>query len=255
MVSYFVIWFGLGYWLERWHREYDGTLGEKVLARLQGLSGAGLILYALTVSFCVFDLVMSLEPKWFSTIYGVLYMVSFPLTALAFVIIFGSLLRNWHRMNGIYIGKRHYDLGNLLFGINLFWVYVSLSQFLIIWSGNLQEETPWYLARTAGDWGILSLVIVMFHFVIPFLVLLLRKVKESFMALSCVAVLILLVRVFDLFWQVKPALYEGVEIHWGDLASFVLISGLWLGCFLRSTMSGTLSCERDVQSHIAQVKE
>ncbi len=250
MAIYMIIWIILFIALYHMHDKYDHTLDEGLLLKLQRVSGAGLLVYALTVSFCSYDLIMSLEAHWFSTIFGMIYMVSFALTALAIGIVVGvHYQKNQLITENNYTAKRNAELGNLLFGVNLVWVYVCLSQFLIIWSGNLQEETPWYLVRTQGGWLTWIYVIIALHFVVPFLLLLLRKVKENFLALGLVATLIAIMRYVDLYWQIKPALYPQPQVHWLDFSSLICITGLWIGLFLRFTKQGTLFSLRDGPDH------
>lgn len=250
MVIYMIVWIVLFIALYHMHDKYDQNLDERLLLKLQRVSGAGLLIYALTVSFFSYDLIMSLEPHWFSTIFGMIYMVSFALSALAIGIVVGVHYEKNQLINeNNYTAKRNYELGNLLFGVNLVWVYVCLSQFLIIWSGNLQEETPWYLVRTQGGWLTWIYVIIALHFVVPFLALLLRQVKKSLLALGVIATLIAVMRYVDLYWQIKPALYAQPEVHWLDLSSLVCITGLWIGIFLRFTKQGTLFSLRDGPDH------
>jgi hypothetical protein len=127
-----------------------------------------------------------------------------------------------------------HDLGNFLFAFMLLWTYVSLSQFIIIWSANLPEETPWYFRRVTGGWGVIPIILAIFHFLLPFFLLLMRKVKRTPKILARVALLIIAMRFVELFWLVAPSFHhEGFHIHWLDFVAPIGIGGIWLAFFLR----------------------
>src|SRR6185503_4214167 len=147
--------------------------------RLQGLSGGGLVLMGLTITFASVDWAMSLNPHWYSTIYGILFMVGQALSALAFVIVLVALMGDEDPLRAAISRETVHDLGKLLFAFVMLWAYMALSQFLIIWSGNLPEEIPWYIRRLSGGWQYLALILVFFHFLLPFLLLLSRDVKRN----------------------------------------------------------------------------
>jgi len=147
---YFAVWIALAGLLNRWSRAQDQT-GELNLARrFQVLSGPGIIVYALTVTFASIDWVMSLEPLWYSTIYGVIFIVGQGLSTLAFAIIMLSLLAQHEPLAEVVKPEHFHDLGNLMFAFLMLWAYTSFSQLLIIWSANLPEEIPWYVRRLNG---------------------------------------------------------------------------------------------------------
>jgi hypothetical protein len=233
-ILYFAVWIVTATFLNRWSFEHDRT-GEPILTRrLRLLSGPGLVLYGLTVTFASIDWVMSLEPDWFSTIYGILFIVGQGLTTLAFVIPAAVLLADRQPLSKVIAPTHFHDLGNLLLSFVVLWAYIAFSQYLIIWSGNLPEEIPWILRRTTGGWEWIGLFLVPFHFVLPFLLLLSRGTKRSARMLFRVAVLILFMRIVDLFWIVVPAfLPTGLAIHWMDLAAFIGVGGMWLAVFVR----------------------
>ncbi len=233
LAFYFAVWIMLAHLLNKWSEEQDRTLSPQVKARLQLLSGPGLVLYGLTVTFASVDWVMSLEPHWFSTIYGILFMTGEALATLAFVILALLVLVRRKPMADVLRPAHLHDLGNLMLAFVMLWAYVCFSQFLIIWSGNLPEEIPWYLRRLDGGWAWVAVVLLVFHFALPFVLLLSRQNKQRLEILAGIAGGVLLVRLVDLFWMVMPAFHPGgFRVHWMDLLMPVGIGGLWLAAFV-----------------------
>ncbi|HXG33601.1 MAG TPA: hypothetical protein VNJ11_09560 [Bryobacteraceae bacterium] len=233
LVFYFAVWIVLAHLLNKWSEEQDRTLSPQVKARLQLLSGPGLVLYGLTVTFASVDWVMSLEPHWFSTIYGILFMTGEALATLAFVILALLVLVRRKPMADVLRPGHFHDLGNLMLAFVMLWAYVCFSQFLIIWSGNLPEEIPWYLRRLDGGWAWVAVALIVFHFALPFVLLLSRQNKQRLEILAGIAGGVLLVRLVDLFWMVMPAFHPGgFRVHWMDLLMPVGIGGLWLAAFV-----------------------
>ena len=231
---YFLIWLGLAHLLFRSSAEQDVTGEARVRARLQFLSAPGLLLYGLTVTFASVDWVMSLDPHWFSTIYGILFMGGQGVSAMCFVIGISVLLVQHQPMSAVIRPTHIHDLGKLLLAFVMLWAYFAFSQFLIIWSGNLPEEIPWYLHRLHGPWQVIALALVLFHFALPFLVLLSRDLKRHARKLAVVAVAVLAMRFVDLYWLVMPNFPEaahGIRVHWLDLAAPVAIGGIWMAAF------------------------
>lgn len=231
-VFYFAVWWTVAHFLNKWSSEQDRTAEPSLSRRLEMLSGPGLVLYALTVTFASVDWVMSLEPHWFSTIFGVLFMVGQVLTTLAFVIGVAMLLANHKPLSDILSPQHFHDLGNLMLAFVMLWAYVSFSQFLIIWSGNLPEEIPWYVRRLKGGWGSVAVVLILFHFALPFLLLLSRNIKRKVRMLGMVAVAMIFMRLVDLFWIVKPAFPKAVLFHWMDFAAPIGVGGIWIAVFV-----------------------
>jgi hypothetical protein len=197
--------------------------------RIRVVSGVGLALSGLAITFASFDLGMSLEPKWYSTIYGVIFFVGQGLAALAFAIV---SLAYWPPVENALVSAGRdqlHDLGKLLLAFTMFWAYVSFSQFLIIWYGNLPEEVVWYERRLAHGWQWVAIAIAVFHFMLPFVVLLGRGIKRQARPLAAVALGILAMRWLDTVWQIEPAFTrEGVFVPWLDLAITAAIGGVWL---------------------------
>ena len=238
--GYFALWLILGYLLNRWSAEQDSTGDPSIVKRFQHLSGPGLIIYALTITFAATDWVMSLEPHWFSTIYGMMFMVGQTLTTLAFVIAILALLADTPPLSNFLKPEILNDLGNLLFAFIMLWAYLSFSQYIIIWSGNLPEEIPWYLRRSRGGWQWIAVALALFHFAIPFFLLLVRRYKRRRQVISAIAVAVVVMRLVDLMWLVVPAHEAAFHVHWLDLATLAGIGGLWVAGFSRQLRKRSL---------------
>jgi hypothetical protein len=231
-IFYFIVWSTMAYFLSKWSAEQDHTGDPAPARRLLTLSAPGLPVLGLTVTFAAIDWIMSLEPKWYSTIYGVWYLIGGVLTTLAFMILGARVFSDYPPMDQVYKPKHFHDLGNLTLAFTMLWAYVSFSQFLIIWSGNLPEETPFYVKRLGQGWQMIALVLVLFHFALPFLVLLSRDVKRRIDRLAALALGMLFMRYLDLFWVVRPAWGGPPRLHWLDLTTSAGIGGIWIAVFL-----------------------
>jgi hypothetical protein len=230
---YFLAWNAISYFLNRWSLEQDQTANPRLARRMQMISGGGLLAYGLMITFASFDWLMSLEPHWFSTIYGVLIIGGQGLSALAFLIIALVWLSRRPPLDRIVVPAHFHDLGNLLLAFVMLWAYFSFSQYLIIWSGNLPAEIAWYLNRLQTGWRAVGLILIVFHFAAPFAVLLSRRVKREPELLLKVAVGILIVRLIDLFWLIAPEFHvQGLSISWLDILLPLSLSAFWLGCFV-----------------------
>ncbi|HMC11351.1 MAG TPA: hypothetical protein VKH44_08675, partial [Pirellulaceae bacterium] len=218
---YFAAWLLLMFFLNRWSSEEDRTQDPSLPRRFRLLSGPGLPLYGLTITFASIDWVMSLEPHWVSSIFGVMFGVGQVLSAFAFAVAVVILLARRPPLANVLLPSHMRDLGNLLLAFVMVWAYLSFSQFLLIWAGNLPEEVPWYLRRLQGGWQWFGLALVLFHFVLPFVLLLSADIKRDGRRLAVVACLVLVMRFVDLFWLIVPAgddLDEGgLHLHWLDV--------------------------------------
>ena len=232
---YFAIWLALAYFLNRWSLLQDRTADSKYTKNMRVLSGPGMVLFVFTVSFASIDWFMSLDWEWSSTIYGFIFVAAWSLSALAFTIAVMAALSKHEPMNNVVAQLHFHDLGKLLLALVMLWSYFAFSQFLIIWSGNLPEEIGWYLPRIHGAWGVIALAVIVLHFAFPFLFLLSRSLKRHAGKLVIVAVLILVMRLVDLFWMIEPN-FTGGEFHfsWMDLVAPIAMGGLWLGVFARA---------------------
>ncbi len=238
-VFYVAVWSLLARLVSSWSRQQDADPDPARAGRLRALSAIGLVLLSLTTTFASIDWGMSLTPHWFSTIYGVLFIVGWTLSALSFTIVLMSRLAGEEPFTRALQPVTVHDLGKLLLAFTMLWGYVNFSQFLIIWSGNISEETPFYLRRLHGGWQVVAVVLLVFHFALPFALLLSRPLKRSARALGAVAALMLVMQLVDLYWLIGPDLlghgHEDVplRVHWMDLAAALGLGGLWLFLFAR----------------------
>ncbi len=243
---YFVIWIALAYLLNKWSGRQDQDAEAVPESRFSSLSGAGLPLVALSLTFASFDWMMSLEPEWFSTIYGFMFGVGSAAVAFAFVVAVLNVLAQYKPLSEIVTIQHFNDLGNFLLASVMLWAYMSFSQYLIIWAGNLPEETTWYIARIQGGWQGVAIFLLIFHFVVPFMVLLARGVKRRPRALTLVAGLILFVRLVDLFWLIIPAFYPtGFHLDWLNVLMPIALGGLWIALFIRQLRQKSLVAVND----------
>ena len=231
-IIYFAIWLGVVYLLNKWSREQDRT-GDRALAgRMSKLSGPGLVLWGFLVSGAAIDWVMSLEPHWFSTIYGMLFIVIEALAAMSFAVFVLRMLSNRPPIKDSVVPNRFNDLGNLMLVFVMLWAYLAFDQLLIIWAGNLKDEIPWYTQRAFGGWAPVGVILVVFHFFVPFLLLLQRSVKRRLKVLAMVAGWIVALTLIDIYWIVVPS-YEkyAPRVHWMDVFAVIGIGGLWVAAF------------------------
>ena len=233
-VVYFGVWLFYTYRLNRLSVAQDRTGDVMLVKKFEKLSAPGLVVYGLTVTFAAFDWAMSLEPEWYSTIYGMLWMVGQTLSALAFAIAILALLSHTAPISRLSLPDNLHDLGNLLLAFVMLWAYLSFSQLLIIWSGNLPEEIPWYLSRLHHGWEWVAGALITFHFFVPFFLLLARSRKRRIGSLAAIAVLVLVMRVVDTFWIITPAFYgDRATVHLLDVFALVGIGGIWLAAYAR----------------------
>ena len=252
-VVYFLFWMLLVVLLNRWSAAQDN--GEGVTKhdsiRYRKVSAPGLLFLVITVTFASVDWVMSLEPEWFSTIFGLLTIAGYGLTGIAFtIVVLAAIDRD--RPAGSLLTPRHFhDFGKLLLAFTMLWAYLSFSQFLIIWSGNLPEEIHWYIARIRGSWGAVAILLVVGHFFLPFALLLSADIKKRSGLLAKVAIFILVMRLIDLIWYVAPAFrhmapegaggtHSVIPMHWMDIAIPVGLTGLWVFLFVRQLRTRSL---------------
>lgn len=251
-IGYFVIWSALAFILSKWSVEQDKTdsvdSAIDVAQKCRNVSGPGILLSALTITLASFDWIMSLDPHWYSTIFGILTIGGCLLNSFAFMIIMLSQIGSREGMKG-YIGSKHFhDLGKLLLACVMLWGYFNLSQLLIIWSGNLPEETIWFIRRRSGGWQYVGPALIALHFFVPFFLLLSRALKKKPTILASVACFLMIMRLVDLFWLIQPQFNGGVIAPMAvvaTLVSVVVIGAIWLGVFFKFLSGNPLLPVRD----------
>ncbi len=232
-VLYFVLWIALGFGVLRAAAKFDETGDPAAAKRARYISGPGVLIFSLTATGATFDWMMSLDPKWYSTMYGVIYMVGCALGTMAFAIVFINWVKDHEPFRAFAKGNLFHDLGTLTFAMVMLWAYTSFSQGLIIWSGNLAEETPWYLVRAETSWQLVLMALGLLHFALPFFLLLMRRIKRDASYVVPVALLIIVMRHVDLYWQIIPVFHkEGLAPHWMDFAAPIGLGGIWLAYFM-----------------------
>jgi hypothetical protein len=229
---YFAIWSALAMALNWLSLQQDRAASREVRKRMQMISGPGLVFTIICITFAAIDWVMSLDPAWYSTIYGLIFVAAWALSALAFTILIMSWLSAREPMNAVVQPRHFHDWGNLTLALVMLWTYFAFSQYLLIWSGNLPEETTWYVARKQGGWGAIALAIVILQFAFPFLMLLSRATKKNAQKHAMLAALILVMRIIDVIWLIEPTYSRGNFVfNWVDYVAPIALGGLWLGTF------------------------
>lgn len=245
-IVYFALWAVAALAVNAWSRSQDGRRDDAPSRRLHAVSGPLIVVMFLTASFAAFDWGMSLDPDWYSTIYGAMYIVGALLETLAFATAVAVFLSAFEPMRRFVTPDRLNDVGNLLLAFTMLWAYMAFSQYLIIWLGNIGEEVSWYLRRTQGLWGLVALSLIVFHFFAPFCALLNRETKRKAEWVLPIALWILAMRAVDLCWLVLPASSDvaAPRFPWGSipwvLTSMAGVGGVWIAAFVWRLRSAPL---------------
>lgn len=230
---YFGGWLFLCWHYTRCSDREDREGHAAVHGKMSSLAGPGLIFWGFSLTFMAIDWLLSVNPQWFSTMYGLLFIADQGLTGMAFLITVMVLLSLRRPMSEVLTPRHLHDLGKFLLAMVMVWAYFSFSQFLIIWAGNLPEEIPWYLTRINGGWGYMALALVVGHFALPFALLLSRDLKRNFKLLASIAVFILFMRLVDLYWVVAPEFrQQSFGVSWMDFTLPLGLIGIWVAYFL-----------------------
>lgn len=250
---YFAIFITIMYLLNKWSAEQDKSSNYEAaagwLGKATAFSGPTMVIYALVVTFASVDWVMSLDPHWFSTIWGLLYVAGWALSMFCFAVVILAFLSDKAPMNRV-LGKRHFhDIGKLMLALVMVWAYFNFSQYLIIWSGNIPEETGWYITRINNGWQYVAWSLLLLHFALPFLILLQQDFKRRPRLLASIALFILFMRLVDMFFMISPtprialhgeSLPLAASFSWLDIAGPVAVGGIWLWYFFGQLMSRPL---------------
>ncbi|MEM6702796.1 MAG: hypothetical protein AAF690_08840 [Acidobacteriota bacterium] len=236
----FGIWLALTYALNRNSQKQDATGDPKSTVAMRMISGPGLVLLVVSGSFTSWDWLMSTDPHWFSSLYGFWFISSTALAGLCFGTIWAWWLHKRQPMQGVFKTRHFHDYGKLTLALTMFWAYMTLSQFLITYSGNVPEFTIWYLHRNDHGWKIFTVLLVIFHFFVPFLILLSAKIKQQPGRLVMIAFYMLFMRWMDLYWQAAPNFHKHLTFHALDLAAIAGVGGLWVWFFIHQLQKHTL---------------
>jgi len=235
-VLYFAVWCFLAYLLNRLSWLQDQPPDKELRVRFQNLSGMGLLLYGFTMTFASIDWIMSLDPHWRSTIYGFYVIAGQGLMGFAFLIVVTALLIRHQPLSDLVSEEHLHDFGKMMFAFVILWAYMAFSQGLIYWSGNLPEEITWYVDRTTGAWWIVGLILLVGHFLIPFVLLLGQDIKRHAWKIAPLALWLMVMRWLDLYWLIIPNFPDTKgHFEFGSLILAVVatlgIGGLWLVVF------------------------
>src|SRR5271170_4273262 len=245
---YLAIWNLLSFLLTKWSKEQDEPSSRDNTGRFKAVSGPGLILYAFTISFAAIDWLMSIDPSWISTIYGLLILIGELLSAMCFAVVVERILVDYKPMSEMLKPDFVHDHGKWMLTFIMVWAYFSFSQWLIIWAGNLPEEITWYMRRLYGGWGFVGLWLVVFHFAVPFVILLSRSFKRDIRRMAWLAAWMLLMRYVDLFWTIEPNFSQRLSVTWADIVVPVAMGGLWFWYFFRNLNAIPLLPVHDVDA-------
>jgi hypothetical protein len=232
---YFAIWLGLSRLLVGWSSQVEYSLDPVYRRRRQQVSSVGLILYVLTMSFAAIDWIMSLNPEWISTIFGLLLVTGQALTGMALGIALLPIGLRHKSLAAWATPNRIRDLGALLLTLVIFWAYIAFSQYLIVWSGNIPREVTWFIDRSEGGWILLFLIVLVVQFGLPFAVLLSLQAKRSLRIVVGLSLAILVMRWLETVWMVLPAFHpQQITLHWLDFVLPVALGGLWMAVLARN---------------------
>jgi hypothetical protein len=258
----FGIWFLYMWRLNRMAARRDAQGPETTpywIKKFENFSGPGIVVYSLTMTAGAIYWVMSMDPTWFSSVYGLLFLVGQGYSVLAFSIIVSIALSKAEPFKTIMRQTEQHDLGKLTFAFVMLNIYLAFGQFLIIWSGNLPEEIPWYLDRIRGHWGIVITLDFIFHWLVPFTLLLSRDIKRNKKRLTRVCQWMIFAKAFDLWWLIEPNFKDAarnLHFSWGILEYATLpvaMAALWVAFFVNRLQTKPVVQVND--PHLAEILE
>jgi hypothetical protein len=246
LVFYFLVWGVMATFLHRTSLAQDASGDPRLTLRMERLSAPGMVLFALSLNFAAFDLLMSLDPHWFSTIFGVYYFAASVVGFFAIMPKIVYLLQSRGILSNAITVEHYHDIGKLMFAFVVFWAYIAFSQYMLIWYGNVPEETEWFLKRQTGEWTTVSLMLIFGHFVLPFLLLVSRMIKRRPLPLAITGGFVAAMCWMDIYWLVIPEFSPGVA-RFGLLDIFCLVgmSGIWSSALLLRLGRHSVIAEKD----------
>jgi len=233
-IIYIAIWNLCSFLLSHWSKQTNHPDAPNNTQKFKAVAGPGLILYAFTITFAAIDWVMSLDPSWISTIFGLIILIGEVLSAMCFGVVVERILFNYKPMSEMLKPDFVHDHGKWMLTFIMLWAYFSFSQWLIIWAGNLPNEITFYLKRLSFGWGWIGLWLALFHFAVPFAILLSRPFKRNIRKLVWLAVWLMLMRYLDLFWIIEPNFSKSITLTLADVVVPIAIGGFWLAYFFRN---------------------
>lgn len=238
---YFGIWFLLSFFLSRWSEQQDASDDPRLAKWMERLSAIGLVLYAITITLAAVDWVMSMSPEWISTMYGFIFITGEGLLVFAVMVLILAAIHSSTSVRAVVRRTHFHDIGNMMLTFLLLWAYVSFSQYLLIWSGNIKDETTFYVYRLHNGLQYVAILLIAAGFFIPFFCLLSSKIKRSLRAFCYLAVFVIFTRILDLFWIVIPSYSQGhnlpptsiFHLHYQYLLPLIGIGGIWIAIYIR----------------------
>ncbi len=229
IIMYFMVWIIFSFLLYRVSLKEDAGYTDNILKSQRKISAIGMILFAFSITYFSFDLMMSLDAHWYSTIYGAYFFGGILLGFLAFISLFSLLLQKNNILSGVISIEHYHDLSRLIFAFVVFWAYIAFSQYFLIWYGNIPEETLWYLHRWEGSWKVFGYIIIFGHFIVPFILLMTRASKRNPVMIKFICIWLLVMHYIDIYWLVLPSLHEhGAHVSWIDFTTFIALGGFFL---------------------------
>lgn len=257
---YFALWIGMTMFYNKWSRDLDETGDQRIISKMKFFAAPGLIIYVLSMTFAATHWVMSFEPEWFSTIYGMWLISGYALSTLCFCLLVISYLMDEPPISEKVTVRQIHHIGTFMFGVMIFWTYASFSQFLLIWNANLPEEIGFYLHRGGTAMNLFTVILILSHWIVPMFLMIIRKNKENIRVLRKIAIYMLAVRFLDIYWNVIPS-FEGNQ---GQLNIFTLVlcvfgalgvGGLWLVVFLNELKKRPLLPLHDPRAELSFLKD
>jgi len=238
-------WAAIGYWFRKRSLAQDSEGGSRITRTLQSASAPAIAWFAVSLTFFSFDWIMSLDPHWYSTVFGVYIFGGSFMASLALIILLVLILQRGNLLTNMVNSEHLHDLGKLMFGFVVFWAYIAFSQFMLIWYANIPEETIWYAHRLHHGWEFVTVFLALGHFVIPFFVLISRTTKRNKPVLFGATVWLLLMHYLDLYWLVMPVFSEGFHPHLLDLLTLLGVGGLFSAVLISLMVGQALIPTRD----------
>ena len=245
----FIAWGLLVYFLQKWSDIQDSPPDRDLGLRFRNISGPGLVVYGLTMTFAAVDWVMSIEPNWTSTIYSLIFVVGQAMTGIAIATIAVVILAKYEPMKTILQPDNLKDYGNLMLTWVMVWAYFSFSQWLIIWAGNVPDEISWYVKRLQEGWNYVGFTLMIFQFAVPFALLLSRSFKKNPRKISLLAGWLLVMQWLGLVWMVEPSFHKSFYLSWQDVVIPIAIGGFWFWLFFRNLQQRPLIPLHDPKAH------
>ncbi len=243
---YFAIWIGIAVWFRRMSLKQDQNGDTSLTLKMARVGAPCMFLFALSLTFAAIDWMMSLDPHWFSTIFGVYYFAGSFMAFNALLALTMMWLQRKGQLTDAVTTEHYHDVGKLMFAFVVFWTYIAVSQYLLIWYANLPEETMWYKHHLEGSWATIGNFQIFGHFIIPFAFLMSRHIKRARATLAVAAVFLLFIHWVDLYWIIMPTFHtEGVSLHFQDFTTLIAVVALFLGWFIGALRKAPLIPERD----------